>query len=227
MQQSTHVDLVRFSAVSSTESKEILAPILAVSRHRLALDGNGVVTLVAFMGCPLRCEFCLNDFCHNMDRVPRRVTVQQLIDEVMIDNLYFLATDGGITFGGGEPLLQSRFIESFCQSCDTRWNITLETSLNVPLEHLERVFPHVNNYIIDIKDMNREIYEKYTQLSQNNLLTNLGWLMSKPDISSKVTVRLPHIPSYNAQEDVDRSREILAEMGVVNFDEFNYIVRKK
>lgn len=159
--------------------------------------------------------------------VPRHVTVQQLIDEVMIDNLYFLATDGGITFGGGEPLLQSRFIESFCQSCDTRWNITLETSLNVPLEHLERVFPHVNNYIIDIKDMNCEIYEKYTQLSQNNLLTNLEWLMSKPDISSKVTVRLPHIPSYNAQEDVDRSREILAKMGVVNFDEFNYIVRNK
>lgn len=203
------------------------ASFIGVNRHRLGIDGHGVVTLCAFTGCPLRCRYCLNDQCHDETASVLRLTPAELLDRVKIDNLYFLATDGGITFGGGEPLLNSRFIEEFCKICDPAWNISLETSLNVPLEHLERVFPYVNNYFIDIKDMNRDIYENYTHLSQVNLLANLEWLMSQPDAAYKVTVRLPHIPDYNTQADVDHSRQVLAEMGVKNFDEFNYVIRNK
>lgn len=201
------------------------ASFIGVNRHRLGIDGHGVVTLCAFAGCPLRCKYCLNDQCHDEKASVLRLTPSELLDRVMVDNLYFLATDGGITFGGGEPLLNSRFIEQFCKICDPAWNITLETSLNVPLEHLKRVFPYVNNYFIDIKDMNRDIYEDYTQLSQDNLLTNLEWLMSQPDVADKVTVRLPHIPNFNTQADVDHSRQVLEGMGVKNFDEFNYVIR--
>lgn len=39
-------------------------PIFGISRHRMGIDGNGVTTLVAFMGCPLKCRYCLNDQCH-------------------------------------------------------------------------------------------------------------------------------------------------------------------
>ena len=210
-----------------TSPSDIKGTFLGINRHRLGIDGHGVVTLVAFMGCPLRCEYCLNDMCHDTTKNWRQLTVQQLIDELMVDNLYFLATDGGVTFGGGEPLLHSRFIEEFGKTCDPHWNITLETSLNVPLEHLERVYPYVKCYFIDIKDMNRDIYERYTCLSQDNLLTNLEWLMSQPGAVDKVTVRLPHIPDYNTQADVDHSRKVLEEMGVKNFDEFDYVIRNK
>lgn len=206
---------------------EIKASFLGINRHRLGIDGHGVVTLAAFMGCPLKCEYCLNDLCHDTSGKYTTLTPQQLVDRVMVDNLYFLATDGGVTFGGGEPLLNSRFIEEFCKLCDPHWAITLETSLNVPLEHLQRVYPYVKNYFIDIKDMNRDIYEKYTRLSQDNMLTNLEWLMAQPDAADKVTVRLPHIPDYNTQADVDHSRQVLASMGVKNFDEFNYVIRNK
>ncbi len=207
-----------------TEQK---APLLAVSRHRLAVDGRGVVTLVAFMGCPLKCRYCLNNDCHEMARTPRHITPQELLGEVMIDNLYFLATDGGITFGGGEPLLYSAFIEEFCKIADPRWTINLETSLNVPQECLERVFPYIDCYFIDVKDMNPEIYEDYALYPQKKMMENLQWLMDKVEDPGKVIVRLPHIPDFNTQDDVDKSRKQLEKMGVVNFDEFNYIIPNK
>ncbi len=206
---------------------ELKASFLGISRHRLGIDGHGVVTLCAFMGCPLKCRYCLNDECHDSTMTRYQLTPSELLDKVMIDNLYFLATDGGITFGGGEPLLNSRFIEEFARLCDPHWTITLETSLAVPLEHLQRVYPHVDRYFIDVKDMNRAIYEDYTQLSQQRMLTCLEWLMSNPDAADKVTVRLPLIPDYNTTADVARSRAVLEAMGVKNFDEFNYVVRKK
>ncbi len=208
-------------------TNDIKAPLMAVCRHRLAVDGRGVVSLVALMGCPLKCKFCLNDRCHDMSLTQREITPQELLSEVMIDNLYFLATDGGITFGGGEPLLNSRFIEAFCQIADPRWTISIETSLSVPLDNLKHVFPYIDKYIIDVKDMNADIYQQYTLCPQTNMLNNLKWLLSNIDDINKIEVRLPHIPSHNTQEDVDRSRAILMDMGVKNFDEFNYIIPNK
>lgn len=93
-------------------SAELSAPLIGTDRHRLSTDGRGVTTLVAFHGCPLRCRYCLNPQCFDTSRTWRTVTPQQLLAEVAIDNLYFQATGGGVTFGGGEPLLRSEFIAS-------------------------------------------------------------------------------------------------------------------
>ncbi len=111
------------------------ASFIVINRHRLATDGKGVTTLVAFSGCPLRCKYCLNDQCHDPERIATTLSPQQLLDQVMVDNLYFLATGGGICFGGGEPLLHSEFIHQFCTMKVAEWRISLETSLNVP-QHL-------------------------------------------------------------------------------------------
>ena len=113
----------------------MVAPFIGINRHRLVTDGKGVTTLVAFSGCPLRCKYCLNDQCHDPERIATTLSPQQLLDQVMVDNLYFLATGGGICFGGGEPLLHSEFIHQFCTMKVAEWRISLETSLNVP-QHL-------------------------------------------------------------------------------------------
>ena len=204
------------------------APLIAIARHRLTVDGDGVTTLVAFHGCPLRCRYCLNAQCLDPDRVWRTVSVRELIDEVAIDNLYFLATGGGVTFGGGEPLLRSAFIEAFAMDKPTEWRITLETSLNVERCHLERVFPHVNHYIVDIKDTNPDIYRAYTTREQAPALENLRWLLSqRTDMCDRITVRLPHIPNHNTEADVTRSRQWLETLGVRHIDEFNYQIPDK
>ena len=91
----------------------MVAPFIALCRHRLTTDGGGVTTLAAFHGCPLRCKYCLNRQCWESAHIWRELSVEELVEETMADDLYFQATGGGICFGGGEPLLWSAFIEAF------------------------------------------------------------------------------------------------------------------
>ncbi len=199
------------------------AKIFGISRHRLTTDGEGVTTLVAFSGCPLRCKYCLNKASWDMDK-GRDYTPEILFEEVKIDQLYFLATHGGVTFGGGEPLLQVEFIKQFRELCGPQWQILAETSLNVPFENVQTIDPILDGYIVDIKDMNPEIYQTYTGKDNSVVLTNLEWLL-KHGAPNRIMVRVPHIPEFNTDEDVAKSKEHLTAMGVKNIDEFNYIIR--
>ena len=201
----------------------ITAKVIGISRHRLRTDGEGVTTLVAFNGCPLRCKYCLNNHCWDPE-MGREYTPETLFEETKIDQLYFLATHGGVTFGGGEPLLQVAFIKEFRSLCGPQWQILAETSLNVPLENVEALDPVLDGYIVDIKDMNPDIYKAYTGKDNVLVLKNLEWILQRRGAES-ITLRVPHIPEFNTDEDVARSMERLKAMGVINFDEFNYIIR--
>ena len=203
------------------------APFIAVARHRLSIDGEGVTTLAAFHGCTLRCKYCLNECCLRSDGMWRELSTEELLEMVRPDNLYFLATGGGVTFGGGEPLLRSEFIDAFCRIKPAEWKINFETSLNVDRSHLERVLPHANEFFIDIKDTNPAIYKEYTTRDNVQVLDNLRWLLGHEGMAERIIVRLPHIPNHNTQEDVDRSRAMLEEMGVKYFDEFDYMVKEE
>ena len=198
------------------------APLIAVARHRLTVDGKGVTTLVAFHGCTLRCRYCLNSQCLKPEGHWRTVTPDELLDEVMIDNLYFLATGGGVTFGGGEPAIRSEFIADFCCIAPSEWHITLETALNVDRSHLVRLLPHVHEYYIDIKDVNPDIYMRYTGQDNSRVLDNLKWLLQHDGMAERIVVRVPHIPDFNTDEDVQRSRDYLTTLGITRIDEFTY-----
>ena len=203
---------------------EITAPFIAINRHRLTTDGEGVTTLVGFHGCPLHCEYCLNAQCLQADGVWCRLTPGELYSEVEIDDLYFVATGGGICFGGGEPLLRSDFIKAFAEIMNPEWKLTIETSLNVPLENVKAIASLVQMWYVDIKDMNPEIYKAYGRKENKQVVSNLQWLAAN-GYADKVIVRLPLIPEYNTDEDRQRSQQQLEEMGFTNFDKFNYIVR--
>lgn len=205
--------------------EEYRVPIIGIARHRLAVDGQGVTTLVAFHGCTLHCRYCLNAQCLRADGFTRTITPDELLDEVMIDNLYFLATGGGITFGGGEPAIRSQFIEDFCRMAPPEWHITLESALNVDRQHLERLLPYVHQYIIDIKDINLDIYRRYTGQDNKRVLNNLQWLLDHEGMADRIVVRVPHIPNYNTGEDVRRTCDCLATLGVTHIDEFTYQCR--
>ena len=198
-------------------------PLIGICRHRLATDGQGVTTLVAFHGCPLRCKYCLNEQCLRPDGVWRKMDALDIMNEVMVDDLYFKATYGGITFGGGEPLLRSDDIVSFCKLMPQEWRITIETSLNADIKHLEAVAPYIDHYFIDVKDMNSQIYRNYTSVDNRQVIDNLQWLAAHED-TQKITIRLPLIPDYNTEADINKSRKQLEAMGFTNFDCFSYKV---
>ena len=201
----------------------ITAKLFGVSRHRLTTDGEGVTTLVAFNGCPLRCKYCINKTSWDMSK-GRDYTPELLFEEVKIDQLYFLATHGGVTFGGGEPLSQMEFVKAFRELCGPQWQLLAETSLNVPFENVKALDSVLDGYIIDIKDMNPWIYRAYTGKDNALVMSNLEWLL-KQGRTDCIKVRVPHIPEFNTYEDVNRSKERLVAMGVKDIDEFNYVLR--
>ena len=203
------------------KEENIQAPIFAISRHRMGSDGQGVTTLVCFNGCPLRCEYCINPECWNS--ISQVITPERLLDQVKIDNLYFSATGGGITFGGGESALRSKFIEAFRQIAPAEWRFNIETSLNVKRYHVERLLPCIDQYFIDIKDVNPIIYRRYTGRDNQCVLDNLQWLLSHDGIAERIVVRLPLIKDFNTPDDVRHSREYLVSIGVTQFDEFEYL----
>ena len=199
------------------------ARIFGIDRHRLTTDGDGVTTLVTFNGCPLRCKYCLNKTSWDMTK-GREYTPEMLYEEVKIDQLYFLATHGGVTFGGGEPLLQKEFIKAFRALCGPQWQIVMETSLNVPFEVVQEMDAVVDGYIVDIKDVNPDIYFAYTGKENALVLSNLEWILRHGD-ANRVRVRVPHIPEFNTDDDVAKSVEILKSMGAVDIEEFTYVIR--
>lgn len=176
------------------------AKIIGIARHRLSTDGDGVTTLVAFHSCPLRCRYCLNPQSLGDGGRFREYSPEDLYAETSIDELYFIATNGGVTFGGGEPCLQSRFIREFRKLCGSAWQLNLETSLNVSSTNIETLLPVVNTLIIDIKDMNSDIYRSYTGQANSLVIDNLR-LIAKARRQNDCIVRLPLIPGYNTDSD--------------------------
>lgn len=203
---------------------ELTAPVIACARHRLRTDGQGVTTLVCFHGCPLRCRYCINPFSYDPKTRRTEITPEQLYRKVRCDELYFLATGGGVTFGGGEPLLYPRFISEFRSLCGSDWHLCAETSLNIPRENVIEASKSIDHFYIDCKDTNPHIYRSYTGQDNTLMLENLQKLLELID-PDRITLRLPLIPNYNTQEDLVRSKEVLTQMGVKHFDPFTYRIQ--
>lgn len=199
------------------------ASILGISRLRMGSDGQGITALVAFHGCPLRCRYCLNPSCLDAKAKYKRMTPQEVMSELRKDELYYLATNGGVTFGGGEPLLNSEFIKEVLDLGAKKWNVSVETSLNVPRQHLEELLPYVNEYIVDIKDMNSDIYNHYTGSSNKLVISNLKWLVDI-GVADRVICRIPFIEGYNDETSVENSKSVLLQMGITRFEIFKYII---
>ncbi len=197
-------------------------PLLGLSRLRMEIDGPGVTTLVAGAGCPLSCRWCINKKL--LRSAPAEwVSPEELTARLRVDDLYFRATGGGVCFGGGEALLHAAFLRAFRAVCPAEWKITAETSLQVSTELLRLSLDAVDEYIVDCKDMDREIYRRYTGGDGERMEENLRLLLESvgPD---RVLVRVPLIPGFNSPEDQARSAARLEAMGVRRPELFSYVV---
>ena len=194
-----------------------------ISRHRMYIDGKGINTLVGLYGCPLQCKYCLNK---KMLAIPqyKEMTPDELLDKVIIDYCYFKATGGGITFGGGESLLYSGQIAIFRTVLPMDIPIRVETSLNVPKESLVAVLDAADNYIIDIKTLNSKLYEQYTGAANHRVLENLQ-LLCERSMQDKCKIRIPNIPEFTLQADIEETVQKITDMGFTNTDIFDYVIR--
>lgn len=209
-----------------------------VERHRIDSDGKGISTLVIMDACHLNCKYCPNrsyintctpyfedhQLYHNLGDMYRRTYTFDddfVLDEVKIDELYFSMTGGGVVFGGGEPLLFIDGIKTFKKKCPNWWELRVETSLNVKTKDVETGIDLFDQWIVDVKTLNPDIYRAYTGFSNSCLHKNLRLLASK-GIQDKVLIRLPLIPGFNNEVDIEESKSKLTALGYSNFDVFEY-----
>ena len=197
--------------------------IYAINRHRFEIDGKGIRTLVVFGDCLLRCKYCINAFTWDGTTHGKLYTPEDLYEVVSVDSIYFYATKGGLTFGGGEPLLHSAFISNFMDIAPKEWNFIVETSLAAPRENISLIANRIDTFIVDIKSMDAEIYRKYTRGDLNLMKSNLLYLLGNlgPD---RIHVRVPIIPGYADFSSQERSIKVLRDIGISNIEAFQYMV---
>lgn len=195
------------------------AEIMGINRHRMGTDGKGISTLITFYGCPLNCKYCLNPQCKSESTPCTYIEPNDLVNLLMVDDIYFKSTGGGIVFGGGEPLLNAEYIKEACDLVPLQWKIRIETSLNVKWDKIELLLPYIDQWIIDIKDSNTEIYKNYTGVDNLKVYDNVLRLSHKTG-KEKLLIRIPKIPNYNTEKDIQESVKLYSNLG--NIDIFNY-----
>ena len=186
----------------------MIGKIIGIKRLNIDTDGHGVTTLVGLYACPLNCEYCIN----NPVEYYYKLTVEQLYEQVVIDDIYFEHSGGGICFGGHEPLLQQDFIIEFIQYVRSKghnWHFTLETSLNVS-SIKEELLQNISHIIADIKTMNNDKYIAYTEISNINVKKNLIQLKTWP---GEMIIVIPTIPNYITKNDVAESKQEVLNIG--------------
>ena len=92
----------------------------------------------------------------------------------------------------------------------------------IPTEQLFKAAEVIDHFYVDIKDSNPEIYKKYTGTDGASLVIQHIALLLRKVGPDKITVRVPLIPDFNTDNDLDKTIELLKKIGIQNFDRFKY-----
>lgn len=194
--------------------------IYRVMRHRIGIDGEGITSLIGLTGCPLSCKYCLNKKVLESKR-EKDVSPRELLDTVIQDACYMIATNGGVTFGGGEPLLQYKDMIEFAKLKPCWMHLNVETALQAPAEAVEELLPYVDYWIADVKTLDASLYKEYTGKAIDTMLCGLDILAEHA--RDKCLIRVPIIPGFKDREKAIFEEQILKEKGFNNIDVFEYI----
>ncbi|MCT4614850.1 MAG: glycyl-radical enzyme activating protein [Marinifilaceae bacterium] len=177
-------------------------------------DGPGTRTTVFLKSCPLNCVWCHNpesistgitkyDMFNKLGdnqiktqiEVGKLYTVKELFDQIEKDIIFFDQSGGGVTFSGGEPLMQCNFLLEMLKLCKSNEiHTVVDTSAYCKLDDLKKIANYVDLFLFDIKIISDELHQKYTGRSNKIIIENLKYLDS---INKKLIIRLPVIPSVN------------------------------
>jgi pyruvate formate lyase activating enzyme len=156
------------------------------------------------------CDESMASLCPTgaLEMFGKRMTVDEVLDEVEKDSSFYRNTGGGMTLSGGECLLQPDFSAALLEGAHKRgFNTAIETACNVPWKFVEKVLPHVDTVLHDHKLTIPERHKKWTGVSNERVLSNFKKAYEAfPDID--FVARTPLIPGINADE--EHIRAVLA-----------------
>lgn len=131
-------------------------------------------------------------------------TVDEVFAEVVKDKSFYENSDGGVTFSGGECMLQIDFLYEILKKCHKNGiHTAVDTAGHVPWEYFEKIMPFTDMFLFDIKAFNADVHKKHTGVSNELLLGNLKKLLER---KACVRIRIPVIPSVN--DSVEEMTEI-------------------
>ena len=124
------------------------------------VDGPGIRTVIFLNGCMLRCLYCHNPETWHMGN--KNYTVDELVAKILRNKPYFKRNNGGVTFSGGEPLLQIDFLLDICKTLKEEGiHIALDTA-GVGVGKYEEILSLIDLVLLDIKHSNKDGYKKLT-----------------------------------------------------------------
>ena len=178
-------------------------------------DGPGIRTTIFFKGCPLNCQWCHNpegiksiietikidNYIKNNQKrtIGYKINKEELIKIILKDKIFYNESKGGVTFSGGEPLMQINFLQSMLIECKKNdIHTVLDTCGYSNTNEIDKICDYVDLFLYDLKFIDENKHIKYTGKSNLIILKNLKYLTNK---DKKIQIRIPLIPNITDNYD--------------------------
>ena len=147
--------------------------------------------------------------------IGKTMSVEDVVAEISKDTLFYDESSGGVTFSGGEPLMQPSFLTGLLKACgDLDLHRAVDTCGYADTRTLLKVASHVDLFLYDLKHMDPEKHYRYTGVSNEMILANLKCLSRQ---GAKIIIRLPVIPGINNdRKNIERTGAFLSPLAGVN-----------
>lgn len=156
------------------------------------VDGPGIRFVVFLQGCSLRCKFCHNPETWNLNSKVYNYTPEELVKKILNYKPYF-KHNGGVTFSGGEPLIQKEFLLECLKLCKKEGIHTcLDTAGSVL--NCEEILKYTDLVLFDIKGTNKDNYKNMTGFGIEN---SLSFLKLCESMNKKLWIRVVIVPNIN------------------------------
>lgn len=145
------------------------------------------------------CDFCGKcvTFCPQNAReiAGKEFSVNEILEIILKDKDYY-GKDGGVTFSGGECMLQIELLKSLLIECKKNGvNTAVDTAGHLPFSYFEEILPYTDIFLYDLKCLDNEIHKKYVGVDNSLILDNLKRLLST---KTRIWIRIPLIEGVNA-----------------------------
>jgi pyruvate formate lyase activating enzyme len=179
-----------------------------------ALKKNGSAIVLDRTECDL-CGICTEACAFEVfEVVGREMTAEQLVREIEKDRVFFEESGGGVTLSGGEPLVQTDFLEVLLERLNSqKIHTVLDTSGCVSRKNMERISDRVDLFLYDLKIMDEEKHRELTGESNLSILENLCVLAER---GKNIVIRVPLIMGItDDDQNILRMAELLERMKTV------------
>ncbi len=150
------------------------------------------------------CDFCgkCELYCPNNARkiCGKEMSSEEVLCEVLKDKMFYDASGGGVTFSGGESMLQIDFLSEALKLCKEKgMHTAVDTAGHLPWEYFEKIMPYTDMFLYDVKCATDDLHKKWTGVSNKLILENLKRLSDS--FEGKIIIRIPVIGGVNDNED--------------------------